>query len=601
MNDSSSDEESYKPELTQYKYPFVCCDFDPAHLKLSSTSTKHEIHKFSYGAVLEILHEINAKLKLIKPERWSPKYYDKKISELTDNNYSTDQNLLLFLFSRPEIRLSINFDNNHREDAFYTKELKNSNSVALKLVYLFMSCNSKKYKFISFASIDKEFGSCTSIYINFYYEAPNRGRFISNSYYDTLLIAKTILNENSIELLEMSNIDIMRKMLFSSSFNKLNYILEKYNSLPFIDREFIIVKHGFISWALGIRNFEDIDMNVINVYSKEFQTFHNDLKKYINVDIIAAIPGSNYIIRNYQYAFLSQMYLNDPNTYEYILDPSAYGYIFGIKVFNLRWHMTIRYLIGRPKDCSEILYFNETTDNKFPLPDIPEHKLTFSMKEGKSYHTHGMINVIKKYGINDRDEEVFNDAQNYYMEVIKAKSYKFVIPMYWKKNTLFEKYAKYIDRTISDKFNEFVNSWELPDSMIKLDSIQMDELHISTIVPGDVIINNVKRLGIEAKYQSSLTRLYKYLTDETIKINSEVDLANRLASINLDKYESVTFNLKKIEENKPTMPVIPEKLEHPQGLKYALTKEVNNWKTYYDHCDDFIDLIIYNLDIVKCA
>lgn len=557
--------------LTKYSYPFLCCDFDPQTL-----IGVQSINEFTYENVKLIITEINRQIKPIHSDRWQFDYYDKLLVEINETNYRTDYNLLFYLFANNKVRIKMIFDKpfSSSPNVFYKKTIANKNNIAAKLLFTHAAVNSKKYSNISFNKIDALSKSCREIKIEFYSGDVN-DQYATNTYYDTLIIAKTILNKNSMEILELSNFDILRKMLFSSSFNKLNFILENFNKLPFIDREYIVAKHGFISWALGVRNFDDIDMNILNVYSPAVEKFLALLREHINVDIIAAIPGSNYIIRNYQYAFLSQKYLGVSNTYDYIFDPNAYGYIFGIKVFNLSWHMGIRYLIGRPKDCSEIIYFNETTRSKFPVPPIPEVKVTFKMKDSQSYHTHGMIHVLKKYGIIDAEPEVFDKALSYYMNVMVAKSRNFVIPLHWNTAKLEKIYAQYSDIAINDEFAKFVNDWELPDSMIS----------ISLLDDGDKdIIETIKRLKVEEKYVARLNEFLSFLG-----VNGGLKELEKLTD--LDKYETKCDVLSALEPKKPKMPEIPPTIEHPLGFKYGLLKEINIWKTYYDKSVDFINIV----------
>lgn len=589
-------------KLTKYKYPFVCCDFEPQPLNISLDEG------FTYGNVVKIITNINDQIKKIFNQRNGTvsdnkfDYYDKVLSEINESNYFTEYNLLFYLFANDKIRIRLTFggsESGSSNESFYKKTIVNDHNMAAKIMFIYLAVNSKKYKSISFGGIDQLNKTCKHITVEFYYASPSADNYTSpganyttTSYYDTLVIAKTVLNKNSMEILGKSNFDILRKMLFSSSFSKLNFILDKFNKLPFIDREYLMAKHGFISWALGVRNFDDIDMNIFNVYSPAIQEFLTALREHMDVDIIAAIPGSNYIIRNYQYAFLSKKYLGVANTYNYIFDPNAYGYIFGIKVFNVNWHMNMRYLIGRPKDCSEILYFNETTKSHFPVPPIPETKLTFKMKDSKSYHTHSMIHVMEKYGINDAKPEIFENAETYYMAVMIAKSYKFVTPLYWSKHNMMDIYGKYADSTLNKEFIEFVDNWDLPDSMIKMSIIKDINTSNSIIDNNSLVIDIIKQLQIQKPYMACLGRFILLFNGADVpgELN-DIELIDKLSGFDLKAYELKVDDLKKIESNKPVMPELDEHNEHPLGPQYALLKEINRWKSYYDKSIDFVNLI----------
>ena len=576
-----------------YKYPFICCDFEPEILVINGLAADG----FSYENVVKIITEINKEIKLISSDRWVFDYYDRTLANINNDNYKTDTNLLFYIFANNKVRMQITFDN-AESYGFYSKKIPNVNNLAAKVLHIYYAVNSRKYKFIPFDKIEQISKKCENITVTFYEgsdetDSGNISTVFTQNYYDTLLFAKTFLNNNSIELLVMANYDILRKSLFASSFNKINYILEKFNKLKFIDREHMVVKHGFISWGLGVRNFDDIDINILNVYSDEVRHFVKELGKFINVDIISALPGEHYIVRNYQYAFLSKLYLDRANTWEYIFNPEAHGYIFGIKVFSLKWHMGIRYLIGRPKDCSEILYFNETTKSKFALPEIPEIKLTFAMKDSKSYHTSGIINVLKKYGINETEPESFKNAKKYYTNVIIMKAADFTINLRWRREELLKIYDKYLDNSMNTQFASFVQEWNLPDGMVSMDAL-CKVLGDSNADVVD-IIDVVKKLELPKRYLGTLAKFCKHLAAVDCNIIDNSSLRKTLSELNLEPYEKCADRLQELESEKITMPTNAKiddlQNAHTLGIKYGILKDVNKWKSYYDKSTDFVERI----------
>lgn len=563
---------------TSYKYPFICCEFDPVTLAV-------DVDKFNYENIVKVITKINQETKQISSDRWTFDYYDRVLKGINSENYRTDTNLLFYIFANKKVRMRIAFGDINVPH-FYDKKIPNMNELAAKVMHIYYAINSRKYKFIPFDKIEQICKKCENIHVYFYEGdiQANDGSIATHTYYDTLLFAKTFLNNNSIELLMMANYDILRKSMFASSFNKINFILEKFNKLPFIDREHMVVKHGFISWGLGVRNFDDIDINILNVYSADVRDFIKELGKFINVDVISALPGEHYIVRNYQYAFLSKLYLGNANTWEYIFNPDAHAYIFGIKVFSLKWHMGIRYLIGRPKDCSEILYFNETTRSKFALPEIPEIKLTFAIKDSKSYHTSGIIKVLKKYGINETEPEPFKNAKKYYTNVMILKSADFTINLRWRREELLQIYNKYMDNSMNDKFADFVQEWDLPDGMIS-----MNEL--SSVLGADPdILDVVKKLKLQIRYLGTLVKLCKHLSGSDCDIVDDDSLQNALSRLNLNSYEKYADQLHELESKKITPPTLGP-IQHSLGIKHGMLKEVNKWKAYYDKSIDFVERV----------
>ena len=565
---------------SNYKYPFICCNFDP--LTCGVKLDKPEFNSETVKTVnIHIMNELK-KLKL----KCSYKYYEDLIPSINETNYKTNANLLTYLFADDKVRLQITFDESEDINKIYSLTFDNSNNLLSKILYIYFAINSTHHKIIPFDKIE-EWSKNKTFFVTWYYNLSSDKSMSTYSYYDTLLLSKLFLNKNSLEILSFANFNIFKKMLFSPSFNKLNFLLENFNKLPFIDREFVIVRHGFTSWGLGMRNFSDLDIGILNVKSKEFKIFAETVNPYIKIDEIGIIPGDKYVIRNYQYAFLSREYLDVTDTYTHLFNPVGHAYLFGIKIYPLHWHMMIRYITGRPRDCTEILYFNETTSSHFPLPPFPKLKLEFETSEGRSYHAHSAIDLMKKYGINQSEPFEFANSEKYYINVILFKVRKFVKAMNWNKYNINELYNKYVDAVPLEKFLKFIAEWDLP-GMIKLS--MLDNIDLSNITNSG-FFDVIKKLEIQKSYEDHIEQLYKFianLTKSTSNILTEMDLTS------LSSYED---SLTKLLESdiKPKMPDTPTEINHPLGDKYWLLNNINKWKLYYNRCEDFLDEIEHAL------
>lgn len=568
--------------MSEYKFPSICCKDDP-HMSGCDTP-------FSLETLQLIIAEHNKHIKQQIDDRADFSYYDNMLKNLNSDNFKTDETLLLYILHNNSVRLQFDFDNDDLlTDVIYQKEIENKNDLFKKIFFQLFSIN----------TTNKDSISSILAKANKYNEHKTMTISIGGSstltsttrYYDTLLMARLLLNNNSLELLEKSNMDIMVKTFFGKSREKLNIFLEEYNKLEVFEQELFLLRHGFISYGLGVRNFDDIDINLLTMRNKAINEFLEKLKTLdVEIDPVCLIPGNKYIVRNNYLLFLSRKFLNTLNTVDFLFNPAGHAYIYGVKVFPFNWHLLMRYFIGRPKDVSEILYINETANTNYPVCAVPEYKYVFKQKGGTSYHVGVTIDLLRKYGILDNEPEKIKDPVKAFCDVIAFKSRQFVIPMKWKVPKIEELIKKYQSDEIANEFLKFIHEIELPNSMVSVKSITEDSLSFPLMVD----MNFLSKFELHKYYAVYAEKLFSKLTKLTksntlYNVNSPQDsfikLFQKMDESVLSKYSECLEKLNKVDE--PAIDVYVKDTNE-------LLKILNAWKTYYDKHYELVS------DIMDC-
>lgn len=561
--------------MSKYKFPLICCDNNPVQLETNDKP-------FTLSNIKSIIESYNKRIKQHIDDRIEFTYYDKLLKTLDENNYANDETILLYIQHNNKVRLSFSFDDNLiTNNAIYQKLITNRNDLFKKIFFQLYSINATSKDSISSimskANKMNEYDTLTiSVSID------NLGELHTHRYYDTLMLSRLVFNSNSLELIEYSNIDIMIKTYFSTSRDKLNIFLDEYNKLDVFDQECFLLRHGFVSYSLGVRNFDDIDINLLTMRNKNINGFLEKLKTLdLEIDPVCLIPGNKYIVRNNYLAFLSSKYLNDTNIVNLLFNPAGHAYMYGVKIFSLKWHTLMRYFISRPKDVSEILYLNETLKTNFPVCNIPEYKYTFKQKGNTSYHVGVTIEILRKYGILENDLEKIKDPVKTFCDTIVHKSRQFVIPMKWSVPIVENLIKKYHSDDIANEFLKFIDSYDLPNTMVSLNEIK-------TVMGNDISFPMVLNEKIISKFELHKTySIYaKKLFDQLVHLtkckktydikspqDSFIKLFQSIDEKLLVKYVDCIGNLTAVE-----IPRIDIEIHNMDEL----IKSLNNWKTYYD-------------------
>ena len=213
--------------------------------------------------------------------------------------------------------------------------------------------------------------------------------FTNDSFDELILMLSIFLNENSLELLRMQNIERLYK--FKNSLCKKIFIELKnnfYKNLTLLELNSRIITSSFILYLYGFRTCNDVDVKYIYINKKYSRGHYIDLVE---------IPNDLYIENNLD-KYISY--------YNMVIDPSYYLYFLGNKIITLDLEMKKKvYRKNRPRAFVDIIYVNEQLGKKYKLPELTKNdkqfyktmKYIYKNKYNKNYDINFIKDLIKKY------------------------------------------------------------------------------------------------------------------------------------------------------------------------------------------------------------
>ena len=312
------------------RYPKFCCDDDP--IPLTPDQYKLLIERENLDEDTKFLHQV-----------------------LHDSN----------------IRVIVEFDtSNFQGKTLYTKKLTNICEKHGRNIY-YQIAVMNDYSLHDYPKKDKY-----NINVYFITNDDQKNKMYTKNYYNTVVAAKLFLNTNSIEFLKYQDLDRFNsfqmkntRIMFNTLLNFLNINADLY------DQETVISFHGIISYFLGLRMANDIDMNTINnknLYHKLLQNITTDIIDYSDND-----DFTRYAIKK----DMADYKLN--NICDLFFDPKNYMYFLGLKCYSLELHLKSRYIRNRPNAIAEIIALDYKTTLNYPLPKIPDKNYIVSFGKWK--------------------------------------------------------------------------------------------------------------------------------------------------------------------------------------------------------------------------
>jgi len=276
---------------------------------------------------------------------------------------------------------------------------------------------------------------------------------------ETIINAKTILNPMSMKYLEYQ--DFNRIMKFKQSIKTLNkFMVWYYKNLSLLEMELLIIQSGFVSFTFGVRQFTDFD--IILCEHKFKKNMIKKLTKYMKINDKIDIADYNYTKKN-THKYLIKLIrdgskLSGGKTeYDCFYMPKLYYYFYGIKVYNLKTHLFIRFVRGRPANIAELIAFNKILNIKVPIyiPDFMYHK-EYVLTKHTSITTPLDIKYFKKYiidaGLVNESDIIITKEQNNRQKLLKTVLYYLTNKYYLK--PIKEDIEKYFKNKI-DNFTQF--------------------------------------------------------------------------------------------------------------------------------------------------
>lgn len=322
-----------------------------------------------------------------------------------------DTKFLYEVMSNPSIRMIIYFDRsiNHGGKFLYDKQITNITEQHGRNIFYQLAVMNN-YSITKYPKKD-------DYRINIYFVDKNtphkeiHGTIITKNYYNTVIGAKLMLNENSLNILKYQDLDRFNAHGMKDSRSMMNtFINIVHKNIPLIEQEEMLCVHGFISYYLGLRPMQDIDCNInTSRLSKVFSEFN-----WIDLMDLRKISKPTQRLLSYN---------NIPDVNTLLHNPKNYMYVLGIKCISLDINMRQRYIRQRPKAVSEIITFNVLNSKTYPVPPIPDQYILSSDSSSQI-----MSLKIKEFKLTGKlypvDKKKFLNVILYYLKSI-YKIYRF--------------------------------------------------------------------------------------------------------------------------------------------------------------------------------
>ena len=204
-------------------------------------------------------------------------------------------------------------------------------------------------------------GDLYLLFYDGYYEPKSDGMFKSNTFIETVLVAKIFLHNENKHYLENCNLNRIIKL--KKSFGILNrYIFQLYRNYSQLEQESICIKGGASLLPYGTREISDVDCS----YDGNYFDRKNMLNKRLKMDIYNVRENTPYTLSIMNK--IKPICLDTNNIYE------DYVYFMGLKMHNYEFTTKFLYIRSRPKAFADMIYFSKRV-TKIPIPQIPNLKI----------------------------------------------------------------------------------------------------------------------------------------------------------------------------------------------------------------------------------
>lgn len=217
--------------------------------------------------------------------------------------------------------------------------------------------------------------------------------FTNDSFDELILMSSIFLNENSLELLRMQNIERLYKFNKKDKKNLNNFklFIEHFSKLSLLERQNLMLTSGIVLYIYGLRKYGDFDI----FYLKEFSKLNN--KNRLSLDVAKVME------------YFPDFNVNGEKVslFEAIVDPKYHMYFLGIKCNTLDFDMRIRFeRKNKPRAYVDIIMVNLIYNKEYKVP-IKENKFDkqfyktlrffFKNRYGKNFDNDYIKDLISKF------------------------------------------------------------------------------------------------------------------------------------------------------------------------------------------------------------
>jgi hypothetical protein len=277
----------------------------------------------------------------------------------------------------------------------YHKKIYVTENMLKSLCYQLCYSRSEKWKII-YNQLESE----KYYYFYFVRTKDDNSIFQTNNYDETMIIARAILNENSLMFMRDQLFDRFITLKHSNQFDEYKVNLNNFET---IDQHKFILFSSTIFWSYGLRENNDIDMYVSHgpliTKTKNFKIKLNIFEDNENNDVAWIGFGEKWTyFAEYLLKTLCDEY-NIKSFDELIFNPKNHYYFCGIKMTLLDFEISRRLFRQRAKSIADLIAIkillrsNLRLNNKF----IINAKKKMNEKNNEIYNNDYMDKTIQKY------------------------------------------------------------------------------------------------------------------------------------------------------------------------------------------------------------
>lgn len=355
--------------------------------------------------------------------------------ELNDIPGDNDTRLLYTIMSSPDMRITVTFN----PPAKIIKKLTLETGHAFRVFHQIATQNSEM------SNLDIKSIWPPNQTVLYFTDSDAKG-VTTTSFSNTIIVAKLIFNANSLDFLKYQDLD--RFLMLSRQCWALMNSYAKFLDMNFTakEREQTVAYHGLISYMLGLRRFNDIDVlwgGPAADVSKFNQFNYIDI---ISFDEKFDSAKSQAQLKSVQCRFLRS---SDVKTIDQLWnDPNEYGYFMGIKCLKLSTNINLRLMRQRPKAMAELVALKLKYPALVPKLKIPTWKID---EQNLAYMTTTSIMENQFVCFYNKDGELLTekeilekrspvDQSRYLMTLLKYLSKDFRV------NITLEELVKFLDQ-----------------------------------------------------------------------------------------------------------------------------------------------------------
>ncbi len=403
---SNDDIKNEHLEYYHISYSKWCCNFRHINPFLDNIG-KYEYVKLAAEIVKLYKDAEYNKFILDFGKEISKLKYNKNTINIPENNLYLNYLILYYTQCRENIKILTVYPNSNTKpngwikilkqncDLYAVKKIKLSGKASYSLIYQIYAYTNQYNKLNQIKQYSKELGwsdenDVKDIYVYLYegdFKEKIKDIHISDTFYETINMAKIYFNQNSLNFLQDQRLDRLLNYRFNNCKVLLNtFINYIYRNIELFDIDKFLILSGSILYSYGVRRCSDVDF-FIGSYPKKVKTqnFYEKIDKFL-LDENTKFFFTDGYTKNYKEGkywrnFYKTWHVEWAQLFgaehisETIFDPRYHYYFMGMKMMLLDADLTRRNVRYRPAAIADLIMVNKLLNKNIKINMIEKESL----------------------------------------------------------------------------------------------------------------------------------------------------------------------------------------------------------------------------------